>query len=168
MTPVVVRRRTADDLPALVEVLAEQQSTSSYPLRWPLPFPVEQFLVRPDEAAAWVAEVEGRVVGHVSVIALDAELGPTFVEAVGTDRLSMVAVLFVGLETLGLGVGARLHDEAVGWIREAGRIPVLDVVPTHDRAVQFYRRRGWRAVGSARPEWLPDDRPALTLMALES
>ena len=166
MRSVLVRGRTADDLPALVEVLAEQQFSSSFPLRWPLPFPVEQFLVRPHERAAWVAEVDGQVVGHVSVIGPDAELAPVFVEAVGTDRLAMVAVLFVGLTTLGLGVGARLHDVAVAWIREAGLVPVLDVVPTHDRAVQFYRRRGWREIGSVRPGWLPEDRPALMLMSL--
>lgn len=167
MTSVLLRHRTADDLHVLVEVLARQQSTSSYPLRWPLPFPVEQFLVRRHERAAWVAEVDGRLVGHVSVIALDSELGPAFVEAVGTDRLAMVAVLFVGLDTLGLGVGARLHDAAVAWIREAGLSPVLDVVPSHDRAVQFYLRRGWREIGSARPGWLPADKPPLTLMALD-
>ena len=167
MTTVRVRRRDPEDLPALVEVLAAQQSSSSYPLRWPLPFPVEEFLVRPDEEAAWVAEIEERVVGHVSVCALDDALRPVFVEAVSSGDLALLTVLFVGLDTLGLGVGARLHDAAVAWIRETGRIPVLDVVPTHARAVEFYRHRGWREIGTVRPDWLPEDRPALTLMVLD-
>lgn len=165
--PVLVRGRTPDDVPALVEVLTAQQPTSSYPLRWPLPFPVADFIVRPDEQAAWVAEVDGRVVGHVAACALDRELGPVFVETVGSSDLTLVAVLFVGLDTVGQGVGARLHDAVVGWIREAGNIPVLDVVPTHDRAVQFYCHRGWREIGRARPGWLPTDQPDLTLMALD-
>jgi GNAT superfamily N-acetyltransferase len=162
-----VRRREADDLPALVEVLGEQQPSSSYPLRWPLPFPVEQFLVRPGERAAWVAETDGRVVGHVAVGDLDDGLGPVFAEAVGGTDLALLAVLFVGLDTVGQGVGALLHDAAVSWIRGEGKMPVLDVVPTHARAVEFYRRRGWREVGRLRPGWLPADRPALTLMALD-
>ena len=51
--PVVeIRRRRHEDLPALVEVLAAQQPTSRYPMRWPLPFPIEQFVVRDGELAA--------------------------------------------------------------------------------------------------------------------
>jgi hypothetical protein len=39
-----------------VTLLGEQQPVTAYPLRWPLPFPVEQFLVRETEEDAWVAE----------------------------------------------------------------------------------------------------------------
>jgi hypothetical protein len=42
----VVRPRERCDLPTLVRSLGEQQPTSSYPMRWPLPFPVEQFIER--------------------------------------------------------------------------------------------------------------------------
>ena len=37
MTAVVLRPRRAADIPALVDVLREQQSTSRYPFRDPLP-----------------------------------------------------------------------------------------------------------------------------------
>ena len=124
--------------------------------------------MRPGEETAWVAVVEDRVVGHVSVSAPDDELRPVFGRALGSDRLALLTVLFVALESLGSGAGARLHDVAVAWIRDTDRVPVLDVVSTHERAVAFYRRRGWREIGSARPAWLPTDRPDLLLMALDS
>jgi GNAT superfamily N-acetyltransferase len=40
---------------------------------------VEDFLVRPGEERAWVAEIDGRVVGHVAVYALGGGLRGPFV-----------------------------------------------------------------------------------------
>jgi GNAT superfamily N-acetyltransferase len=164
--PVVVRPRRSDDLPVLVRLLGEQQAATAYPLRWPLPFPPEQFVVRTGERAAWVAEVAGAVAGHVSVSGPDP--GDELTEAVrgmlGHDAFALVTVLYVGLEHAGRGLGGRLLDTATDWIRDQGRTPVLDVVPTHDRAVGLYVSRGWREIGRLRPGWLPPDRPALLVM----
>ena len=163
---VVVRDRRDDDLPALAVVLAEQQAISQYPVRWPLPFPVEEFLVRPGEERAWVAELDGRVVGHVAVYELEGDLRDHFVAATGTEDLAELAVLFVAADVIGTGVGGMLHDTAVDWIVSTGRQPVLDVVAVHARAVEVYRHRGWEAVGEVRPVWLAEDFPMLTLMTL--
>lgn len=165
MTTVVRRRREAD-LPALVTLLAEQQPFTEYPLRWPLPFPVEQFLVRETEEAAWVVELDGQVAGHVSVAGPGPELAAPLTALAGTDRMAMISVLVVRLDAGGRGLGTLLLDTAVAWIRESGRLPVLDVVPTHDRAVGLYRARGWQEVGHLRPGWLPEERPALLVMTL--
>ncbi|WP_244931771.1 GNAT family N-acetyltransferase [Nocardioides sp. W7] len=156
-----VRTRTAADLPALVDLLARQQAGSHYPLRWPLPFPVEQFVVRDTEEAAWVAEVDGEVVGHVTVARV---ADPSAFRTEG--KLAAVSVLFVADEVRGEGVGARLLDTAVDWIRARGRVPVLDVVPRHSRAVEVYRRRGWVEVARQRPDWLPAAEADLILMVL--
>ncbi|WP_051551944.1 GNAT family N-acetyltransferase [Nocardioides sp. URHA0020] len=163
---VTIRERRESDLPELVEVLTAQQAATQYPLRWPLPIPVEDFLVRPGEERAWVAERDGAVVGHVAVHALGGQLREHFVAALGTEDLAELAVLFVGSDTVGTGVGGRLHDTAVEWILASGRRPVLDVVPVHDRAVEVYRHRGWVAVGEVRPVWLAPDFPTLVLMTL--
>jgi len=163
---VTVRERRGDDLPALAAVLAEQQAATQYPVRWPLPIPVEDFLVRPGEEQAWVAELDGRVVGHVAVHTLGGPLREHFVAAVGSEDLAELAVLFVGSDVIGTGVGGRLHDTAVDWIVASGRRPVLDVVPVHDRAVEVYRHRGWTAVGEVQPAWLAEDFPSLVLMSL--
>jgi GNAT superfamily N-acetyltransferase len=163
----VVRERRAEDLPALVAVLTGQQASTSYPVRWPLPIPVEEFLVRPTEERAWVAEFDGVVVGHVAVTRLDDALRDAFVEACGTDRLTMVAVLFVGSDVVGTGTGRMLHDTAVAWIRASGRTPVLDLLPVHATAGEVYRHLGWRVVGEARAPWLSADHPPLVLMVLD-
>ncbi len=170
-TGVRLRPRRLEDVPRLAALLAEQQPTSHYPLRWPLPFPVEDFLVRPGEHAAWVAEVDDVVLGHVAVTALRDDLADRFTAALPgrrPDDLAAVSVLFVALASRGLGVGGLLLDTAVAHVRAAGRVPVLDVVPTHTGAVALYRSRGWREVGGFRPAWLPPDRSDLLLMALDA
>lgn len=161
----VVRERRPADLARLVELLAEQQAVSSYPVRWPLPFPTEQFLVRSSERRAWVAELDGAVVGHVSVGDAE-ELVPRFAAATGATGFGMVSVLFTGLAARRRGVGALLLDTAVAWVRERGEVPVLDVVPVHGAAVRLYRDRGWVEIGTERFAWLGDDVPDLVLMAL--
>lgn len=169
-TPVSIRPRTAADLPRLVDVLAAQQPTTGYPVRWPLPFPVEEFLVRPTEVAAWVAVDDGdRPLGHVAVLDVapgwDAD-GWTAGTGIPAGSLAVVGVLFVDPTLTGRGVGTALLSTAVEHVRGQGRAPVLDVVSESTRAVALYERHGWRVVGRARPPWLPADRDPLLLMAL--
>ncbi|QKE86078.1 GNAT family N-acetyltransferase [Arthrobacter sp. NEB 688] len=166
-----MRPRRPADVPALVEVLAAQQPASRYPVRWPLPFPVEEFVVRPGELGAWVVIEAGAVAGHVAVL----EPGEgweteAFVDATGlpaTD-LGTVSTLFVDPARRGLGLGSRLLGTAVEHVRSLGRVPVLDVVQEHSVAADLYRRRGWRVVGEARPHWLPADRAPVLLMTLDA
>lgn len=163
-----IRERRPEDVAELVVVLTEQQPSSQYPVQWPLDIPVEDFLVRPGEERAWVAELDGRVVGHVAVYSLGEGLREAFVDALGTEALAELAVLFVAVDVIGTGVGGRLLDTAVDWIVASGRQPVLDVVPVHDRAVEVYRHRGWQVIGEVRPVWLAEDFPTLTLMTLSA
>ncbi len=46
-------------------------------------------------------------------------------------------------------------------------MPVLDVVPKHRGAMNFYRHLGRIDVGRIRPAWLPDDHDDVVLMALK-
>ncbi len=169
-----VRPRTAADLPSLVGILEVQRPTSGYPVRWPLPFPAEEFIARRTELAAWVAVDPGRedaVVGHVAL----TDVAPGW-EADGwgagtglpASALAAVSVLFVDPAATGRGVGSTLLTTAVERARELGRTPVLDVVSESSRAVALYARHGWQVVGRARPPWLPADREPLLLMALPS
>ncbi|MDT0215017.1 GNAT family N-acetyltransferase [Rothia sp. ARF10] len=168
--PVTIRARRPDDLPALVALLGDQQAATSYPQRWPLPFPPEEFVVRPGELASWVAVEDTVVVGHVSVTDLSVgRMGEEWVAATGlpADGLAEVSVLFVALDRHGSGIGGHLLDTALDEIRRRGLTPMLDVVGEDTSAGAFYRRRGWRTVGTARPPWLPDHRPDLAFMLLE-
>jgi len=165
----VVRPREAADLPALVEVLAAQRDESRYPLRWPLPFPVEDFVVRPDDLAGWTAVLDGRPVGHVSAQrAADELVLPLWEQGHGrpAGRLGVLGTLFVDPGVRGRGLGRLLHDTAVGWLREQDLGPCLDVVPIHAPAQAMYAAAGWREVGRARPRWLPDGQPDVVAMVL--
>ena len=100
----VVRPRVAEDVPALCELVMRQQPLTQYPFRNPLPFPVEDFVVRPGELAAWVAELEpASPVGHVSLCEVgDHHLGPRWAEAVGRPVSDLAAVSVLVL----VGAGA--------------------------------------------------------------
>ena len=165
----VVRERTEGDLAVLGEVLAAQRPHSGYPQNWPLPYPVESFIARRDEDAAWVAELGGRVVGHVAVSRVAPGMEADLWTA-GTGRpreeLAAVSVLFVDHTVVGRGVGRSLLATAVAAIRASARRPVLDVVQETESAVELYRRTGWEVVGEGRPWWLPDDHRPVLFMAL--
>jgi DNA-binding MarR family transcriptional regulator/L-amino acid N-acyltransferase YncA len=61
----------------------------------------------PSREAAWVAEVDGEVVGSVFVVAKDAEA-------------AQLRLLYLEPATRGKGLGRRLVEAAVGFAREAG------------------------------------------------
>ncbi|HVK27774.1 MAG TPA: GNAT family N-acetyltransferase [Nocardioides sp.] len=159
---VVVRPRRAGDIPVLVDVLLAQQPTSRYPFRDPLPIPVEQFLHAEDADAAWVAQVDGRVVGHVCrqppLTGFDdaAAMNDVCADTHGCDlsQLAWVSTLFVGLGGRRLGVGRRLLDTVVADIGADGRRPCLEVLEAHPAAIALYESSGWRTVLSLRPAWL--------------
>jgi GrpB-like predicted nucleotidyltransferase (UPF0157 family)/GNAT superfamily N-acetyltransferase len=165
------RARTAADVAALAEVLAAQQPGSGYTLTWPLPVPIEQFIVRGRETGAWVAEVGGRAVGHVSTEGLadyDEDMLRCWADGAGVDAADLegVSVLFVDGNLRGHGIGRALLDLAVEAIRARCRVPVLDVVHREGAAANLYRHLGWVEVGQASLSWLPEGHPPLLLMVL--
>ena len=96
-----------------------------------------------DDAAAWVAEADGVVVG--------------FSMAVRSERT--VFALFVLDAWQGRGVGTRLLDAAVAWLRSHGVDRPWLKTGADTRAVAFYERRGWRNCGAdengeVRFEWI--------------
>ena len=172
----VVRPREPADVPLVGELIMRQQPQTRYPFRNPLPFPIEEFVVRDGELAAWVAETTAdttdarTVVGHVSVLDVtDHEIGPSWAEAVGrpVEELAAVSVLAVDLGLGRRGIATRLMDECEAYIRCLGRTPVLEVVAdAHSRAVALYLRRGWRVIGEVLPKWLPAGEGPVKIMML--
>jgi len=165
----VIRTREPADLPALAEVLAAQQGGSRYPLRWPLPFPVEDFVVRTSDLTAWTALLDGRPVGHVSAQrVVDQVVLPLWEGGHDrpADRLGVLGTLFVDPGVRRRGLGRLLHDTAADWLREHDLGPCLDVVPIHAPAQAMYAAAGWREVGRVRPGWLPDGEPDVLAMVL--
>jgi GNAT superfamily N-acetyltransferase len=169
-----IRPRRDTDIPVLAQILARQQAETEYPFEWPLPFPVERFIHRPGELAAWVAELDGRVVGHVALHAVGTEDGSggelsrlwSSAHGVGVERLRAVGVLFADRRLAGRGIGSALLETATRHALADGGAPVLDVVPHHPAPVGLYRSRGWQEVGRCRTVWLPDHVDPLHVMIL--
>jgi GNAT superfamily N-acetyltransferase len=87
---------------------------------------------------AFVAEVEGRVVGVVQV-------GPD----PDDPSLGRLRGLHVEPAAQGAGLGAALHEHAVARLRAAGfATAVLWVFEANGHARAFYERRGWVADGA--------------------
>jgi ribosomal protein S18 acetylase RimI-like enzyme len=154
----------------VAELIMRQQPVTRYPFRNPLPFPVEEFVVRRGELAAWVAELDGRVVGHVSVLDVsDHPVGPEWSAAAGrpVEELAAVSVLVVDLDLGRRGVGSILMDTCEEYLAEQQRTPVLEVVAdAHSRALGLYLKRGWQVVGEVTPHWLPEGEGPVKIMVL--
>ena len=164
-----IRRRRTEDVEALCTLLAEQQPSSRYPFRWPPPYPVSDFIVRKRERAAWVAESEAGLLGHVAVLdGAGSEHGRTVEALTGVppQGQGVVAVLFVALRARRRGVGRLLLEVAVEHCRAEGLRPVLDVVPAHEAAVALYSEAGWQVLSHVRAAWMPEHAPDLLLMTL--
>jgi GNAT superfamily N-acetyltransferase len=103
------------------------------------PFPDKAVLERWQKAVNDPAEV-------VVLAELDAaEVG------FAAMRSEWLDALYVTPSRWGMGVGARLHDHAVTWIRDLGcKHCRLWVLEQNTRARRFYERRGWRLNGGTR------------------
>ena len=173
----IIRERREDDLDALVEMLMEQQPTSLYPHRWPLPFPPEDFIRREHELVAYVGQRGARLIGHVCVQSVAGSAGTSGIaegelaavwaagHRVPVSRLAVVSALFTSSSARGTGAGGMLLDAAVTWMRAHDFAPCLDVMEGLSPAAEIYRSRGWVAVGHPRPAWLPES-GVLTAMVL--
>jgi GNAT superfamily N-acetyltransferase len=161
-----VRVRTAGDLERCVSLLGLVHGSDGYPRHWPAQ-PTE-WLAPPNQVAAWVAEGDGLLLGHVALARSGKDVAAaTWSSALGVpvEELLCVSLLFVSPQARGRGVGRRLLSvaEAAAW--ERGKRPVLEVVSLDRHAVALYRRCGWREVGAVQRGWLPTGTNALLFAA---
>jgi len=155
----VVRTRTADDLPALLAILARSHERHGYPRRSEVVR--ADWLATDDELVGLVAVACGRVVGHVALhpaaTGPDHDLGEvratalwSQATAVPAQRLAVVSRLVTDGSVH--GAGRALMSAVVHAAAGSGRTPVLLVDPVAD-ARSFYGRLGWQEVGTARQHW---------------
>ncbi|HEV3368487.1 MAG TPA: GNAT family N-acetyltransferase [Acidimicrobiales bacterium] len=134
----------------LAEVVHERDGYPAY-----LATDLRTFLSAPDALAAWVAEAEGQIIGHVALhgrtipaamsIAADALTCPA-------DQLGVVARLLVCPDVRRRGVGRALLEVATQEARTLGRWPVLDVSDQFEPAVALYEHSGWVRAGQVHLE----------------
>ncbi|MFF0106978.1 GNAT family N-acetyltransferase [Streptomyces hirsutus] len=161
------RPRTDRDLGACVRVLAEIHEHDGYPVNWPaLP---GAWLTPPSLVTSWVAELHGRVAGHVGLsrsAAGDAAPGLWSARAgTGTDATAVVSRLFVAPWARGHGIGALLMARAVTESKARGLHPVLDVVASDTAAAALYERLGWQLLATVEQQWSPEQKVAVRCYA---
>lgn len=144
----IVRDRSDADLDACAALAGAVHESDGYP-RY-LPGDLRSFIASRDAYQAWVAERDGRVVGHVALHPRSS--GPAVAvarEALGQppERLGFVARLLVSPDARGTGAGRALLEAATRAAISRGLSPVLDVDTTAAAAIALYERCGWVRAG---------------------
>ncbi|SDU70940.1 GNAT family N-acetyltransferase [Jiangella alkaliphila] len=178
-----IRPRTPADVPALAAILARDHEATGYP--YVLPDDPAAWIATPSDLVAFVAAdaadeaYDGRPSGHVSVGAAattDHGAGTVLQDAWSTahgrpvEDCAVVGRLFVAADRQRRGLGERLLDTAVGWMRDRDLAPCLDVLPIGPAAsvVSWYEARGWVVAGEASPVWRRPGWPPLLALVLEA
>ena len=157
---VVVRVRGAGDVAEAAGALVVVHGTDGYPVEGVADG--EAWLSPPGLVRAWVAELAGRVVGHV---ALSRPAADEAVELwlAGHPRepapVLSLARLFVHPAARRRAAGEHLVRAATAHAHHLGARLVLDVVTKDTAAIRLYERLGWRRFGTA-PHVFDGDRQA--------
>lgn len=118
------------------------------------------WLSQPALLAAWVAELDGRVVGHIGLSRSEpGDAAPVLWSSrEGASSASAVVVnrLFVAPAARGHGIGALLLAQAMRDAQERDLHPVLDVVASDASAVALYERLGWELLATVEQQWSPE------------
>ncbi len=147
-----IRPREPEDLARCVAILRRVHEISGYPSRWP--DDPERWLTPAGQVAAWVAENDGRLAGHVALV--QGVRTECLLRATGRDasELGGVARLFVDPGARRKGLARALLAVAAGDARARGLQPVLDVVHDRGPAIALYERSGWVLAGTQTATWV--------------
>ncbi|WP_375001044.1 GNAT family N-acetyltransferase [Aeromicrobium sp. CTD01-1L150] len=146
---VLVRRRAAGDAAGLLAALEPVHEQDGYPLHR---VHLTSHWLYDGIEDAWVAELDGRVIGHIAV-AKDLQL----------------TRFFVATDARGTGAGSALLDVVESWADALGHTLTLDVVEHNTAAQALYRHRGWEHTGNVVATWVSETGPwpdALTFRRL--
>ncbi|MEX2292028.1 MAG: GNAT family N-acetyltransferase [Mycobacteriales bacterium] len=146
---VLIRRKAKEDQAQCLDLLMQVHESDGYPLY--LPEGVPAFITPEYEMEAWVAERDGRVVGHVALH--HVSVNPTLAAAqqatgLPADRLAVVSRLFTDPALRRAGIGRALLRYASGQAASRGQRAVLDVGKTLMAPVALYESEGWKRVNT--------------------
>ena len=151
----LVRPRQPEDLPACAAALRLVHDTSGYPSRWP--DDPGGWITPRSMVAAWVAEYDGDIAGHVALVRgmwIDCLLRAT---GLPPEALGGIVRLYVDPRFQRLGLARSLLDTAAGAAVDHRLRPVLDVVDDSAPAIALYERAGWHLVGTQPATWTDPD-----------
>lgn len=146
---VLIRRKTKEDESDCLDLLMQVHESDGYPLY--LPKDVPAFITPEFEVAAWVAESDGRIVGHAALHR--ASVDPTLAAAqratgLPPERLAVVSRLFSAPVLRRSGIGRALLRHATEQAASRGQRAVLDVGQSLTAPVALYESEGWERVES--------------------
>jgi len=119
------------DVLSTIYTLANPQATSEAIEKW------TRNTLKEFPNLCYVAEVEGRVVGGVSGLRRDPDIG-------------VVDDLAVAEKYQGVGIGSALLTRVLGEFKSAGlKVASLEVHHLRSEAIPFYYKHGFRISGSA-------------------
>jgi GNAT superfamily N-acetyltransferase len=148
----LIRARQPEDLDGCVAVLRRVYATTGYPSGWPRD--PARWLSPADQVAAWVAEDDGLLAGHIALV--QGVRTECLLRAAGRDasELGGIARLFVDPAAMRRGLARALLAAAVGHARARGLQPVLDVVDDDEAAIALYEASGWKLAGITTATWV--------------
>jgi len=145
---VIIRDRRPSDLPRCIELARAVKARDGYPLRGPIG--VAHFLAPPDQLAAWVAEDDRQILGHIALHA-SSDYATTRLASdyLGCPQgvLALIARFFVDPARRRSGVGRQLLTHATDAAFERGLHAVLDVATELGPAVSLYESLEWKNAG---------------------
>lgn len=142
-----------DDLGAITELLhsAYARRAAAGLRYWATHQTIEDTSQRFSQGIGFVAEVEGRIVGTITVRPPQPNSEVPLYRTPKVWTLSQFGIL---PELQGRGIGRQLHDAAIAYaVRNGGEVAALDTAAPADDLIEKYRRWGYRIVGEY--DWRP-------------
>jgi len=150
-----IRIREPAELAGCVAVLRRVHEASGYPSRWP--DDPGGWLTPRSLVAAWVAEHDGLIAGHVALVRgvrLECLLRAT---GLPPGELGGITRLYVDPGARRRGLARALLEAATDSAAAHGLQPVLEVVADSLPAIALYERAGWQLAGTQPATWANPD-----------
>ena len=143
----LIRLAQESDLKAIIELATEMVLHSVSPYRSVPAQQIRQYrfedmqtlrdIYAAEQSGVFVAEIEGRVVGHLIVVAQQRDSSTGMAQAWIYD-VSVAAGFW------GKGIGQALMEQAETFARQHGMLAIgLGVTLSNQRALEFYRHQGY-------------------------
>ncbi len=150
MASPIIRPLEEADLPGAASVLVEVHATDGYPVEGVAD--PEGWLRSAETLAAWVAEADRKIVGHVGVMRPHGEDAVSlWIQQSGEDEknIAVLGRLFVLKEARKHALGEGLTRAAMDYAQRKSLRLVLDVMAKDTAAIRLYERLGWHKIGDA-------------------
>lgn len=142
-----IRRRTEEDIDGCVSLLQHIQDTDGYPQGV---VNLREFLTKDYIEDAWIAESNGKIIGHISTGQPSEDLAVDLWKKrhPGDNAVAVLSRLFIDSNYRNKGISDKLVEAAVSFNASKGMRLLLWVVVANEAAIRLYDRLGWTRFGS--------------------